>query len=150
MSRPSRAVWTVGLLLASLLLVAAPSAQAQIGIGVQIDCDGDPELNVAPSENEDVVITCTVSNSGQLESTISVDYEWQDDDPRVDMSLSEDEFTLAAGAEEEFEATFSGSPRIEADLSLDFDIISSISSVMVLPVDQVNQSATYSGELTIA
>ncbi|MED5498254.1 MAG: choice-of-anchor T family protein, partial [Candidatus Thermoplasmatota archaeon] len=150
MSRPSRAVWTVGLLLASLLLVAAPSAQAQIGIGVQIDCDGDPELNVAPSENEDVVITCTVSNSGQLESTISVDYEWQDDDPRVDMSLSEDEFTLAAGAEEEFEATFSGSPRIEADLSLDFDIIASISSVMVLPVDQLNQSATYSGELTIA
>ena len=150
MSRPSRAVWTVGLLLASLLLVAAPSAQAQIGIGVQIDCDGDPELNVAPSENEDVVITCTVSNSGQLESTISVDYEWQDDDPRVDMSLSEDEFTLAAGAEEEFEATFSGSPRIEADLSLDFDITASISSVMVLPVDQLNQSATYSGELTIA
>ena len=150
MSRPSRAVWTVGLLLASLLLVAVPSAQAQIGIGVQIDCDGDPELNVAPSENEDVVITCTVSNSGQLESTISVDYEWQDDDPRVDMSLSEDEFTLAAGAEEEFEATFSGSPRIEADLSLDFDITASISSVMVVPVDQLNQSATYSGELTIA
>ena len=112
---------------------SGPERQAQIGIGVQIDCDGDPELNVAPSENEDVVITCTVSNSGQLESTISVDYEWQDDDPRVDMSLSEDEFTLAAGAEEEFEATFSGSPRIEADLSLDFDITASISSVMVLP-----------------
>jgi len=149
MSRPSRAVWAVGLLLASLLLVAAPSAQAQLGIGVQIDCDGNPELNVRPSENQDVVITCTVSNSGQFESTISVDYEWQDDDPRVDMSLSEDEFTLAAGAEEDFEAIFSGSPRIEADLSLDFDIIASITSVMVLPVDQLNQSATYSGEVTI-
>tara|TARA_B100001287_G_scaffold276291_1_gene286598 strand:+ start:1800 stop:2897 length:1098 start_codon:yes stop_codon:yes gene_type:complete len=150
MSRSSRAVWAVGLLLASLLLTAAPSAQAQVGIGVQIDCDGNPELNVRPSENQDVVILCTVSNSGQLESTISVDYEWQDDDPRVDMSLSEDEFTLAAGAEEEFQATFSGSPRIEADLSLDFDITAMITSVMVLPVEQLNQSATYSGELTIA
>ena len=63
------------------------------------------------------------------------------------MSL-EDEFTLAAGAEEDFETIFF-SPRIEADLSLDFDIIASITSVMVLPVDQLNQSATYSGEVTI-
>jgi len=150
MTRSSRAVLAVGLLLLSLLLAAAPSAQAQLGIGVQIDCDDDPELNVRPSENDDVKITCTVKNTGQLESTVSVDYEWQDEDPRVDMSLSEDEFTLAAGAEEDFEATFSGSPRIEADLSLDFDITAAISSVMVLPVDQLNQSAVYSGELTVA
>lgn len=149
MARSSRAVFAVGLLLLSLLLAAAPSAQAQFGIGVQIDCDDDPELNVRPSQNDDVKITCTVKNTGQLESTISVDYEWQDEDPRVDMSLSEDEFTLAAGAEEDFEATFSGSPRIEADLSLDFDIIASISSVTVVPIDQLNQSATYSGEVTV-
>ena len=149
MTRSSRAVGTVGLLVLSLMLAAVPSAQAQLGIGVQISCDGDPELNVHPSENADVDVTCTVKNTGQLESTISVDYEWQDDDPRVDMSLSEDEFTLAAGAEENFQATFSGSPRIEADLSLDFDITASISSVMVLPVDQLNQSATYSGEVTV-
>ena len=149
MTRSSRAVGTVGLLVLSLMLAAVPTAQAQLGIGVQISCDGDPELNVRPSENADVDITCTVKNTGQLESTVSVDYEWQDEDPRVDMSLSEDEFTLAAGAEEDFQATFSGSPRIEADLSLDFDIVASISSVMVLPVDQLNQSATYSGELTV-
>lgn len=149
MARSSRAVFAVGLLLLSLLLAAAPSAQAQFGIGVQIDCDNDPELNVRPSQNDDVKITCTVKNTGQLESTISVDYEWQDEDPRVDMSLSEDDFTLAAGAEEDFEATFSGSPRIEADLSLDFDIIASISSVTVVPIDQLNQSATYSGEVTV-
>ena len=149
MTRSSRAVGTVGLLVLSLMLAAVPSAQAQIGIGVQISCDDDPELNVRPSENADVDVTCTVKNTGQFESTISVDYEWQDDDPRVDMSLSEDEFTLAAGAEEDFQATFSGSPRIEADLSLDFDITASISSVMVLPVDQLNQSATYSGEVTV-
>lgn len=149
MTRSSRAVGTVGLLVLSLMLAAVPSAQAQLGIGVQISCDDDPELNVHPSENADVDVTCTVKNTGQLESTISVDYEWQDDDPRVDMSLSEDEFTLAAGAEENFQATFSGSPRIEADLSLDFDITASISSVMVLPVDQLNQSATYSGEVTV-
>lgn len=149
MARSSRAVFAVGLLLLSLLLAAAPSAQAQFGIGVQIDCDNDPELNVRPSQNDDVKITCTVKNTGQLESTISVEYEWQDEDPRVDMSLSEDDFTLAAGAEEDFEATFSGSPRIEADLSLDFDIIASISSVTVVPIDQLNQSATYSGEVTV-
>lgn len=149
MARSSRAVFAVGLLLLSLLLAAAPSAQAQFGIGVQIDCDNDPELNVRPSQNDDVKITCTVKNTGQLESTISVDYEWQDEDPRVDMSLSEDDFTLAAGAEEDFEATFSGSPRIEADLALDFDIIASISSVTVVPIDQLNQSATYSGEVTV-
>lgn len=149
MTRSSRAVGTVGLLVLSLMLAAVPSAQAQLGIGVQISCDDDPELNVHPSQNADVDVTCTVKNTGQLESTISVDYEWQDDDPRVDMSLSEDEFTLAAGAEEDFQATFSGSPRIEADLTLDFDITASISSVMVLPVDQLNQSATYSGEVTV-
>lgn len=153
MSRPSRAVWAIGLLLASLLLAAAPSAQAQFSpIGVQIDCDGNPELNVHPSQNEDVTITCTVKNTGQLDSSFSVDYEWQDDDPRVDMSLSEDEFTLSAGAEEEFVATFSGSPRIEADLALDFDITASLTSVLGAPqqlFDPLNQSATYAGEVTI-
>ena len=152
MTRSSRAVGTVGLLLLSLMLAAVPSAQAQFLLGVQIDCTNDPELDVNPSQNEDVDMTCTVKNTGQIESSFSVDYEWQDDDPRVDMSLSEDEFTLAAGAEEDFVATFSGSPRIEADLSLDFDITASLTSVLGAPqqlVDPINQTATYAGELSI-
>lgn len=152
MSRSSRAVGTVGLLVLSLMLAAVPSAQAQFLVGVQIDCTNDPELDVRPSQNDDAEMTCTLKNTGQLESSFSVEYEWQDDDPRVDMELSEDEFTLAAGAEEDFVASFSGSPRIEADLTLDFDITASLTSVLGAPqqlLDPINQTATYSGELSI-
>jgi hypothetical protein len=137
------------LLLVSMLLGTVPTAQAQFGVGVQIDCDDDPVMNVHPLQNDDVEITCTVTNNGQVQEAISVDYEWQDDDPRVDMSLSEDSFDLAAGDEEDFTVVFSGSPRIEADLELGFDLIATVTSAAMIPIEQLNQTATYSGDFSV-
>lgn len=143
---------TVGLcamLLLAFCLATAPAAQAQIGVGVQIDCDDDPVMNVHPQQNEDVEITCTVTNSGQVQESISVEYEWDDEDPRVDMSLSEDSFDLAAGDEEDFTVVFSGSPRIEADLELGFDLVATVTNAGVIPIEQLNQTATYSGDFSV-
>jgi len=138
------------LLLLSMLLGSVPTAHAQILVGVQIDCDEDPVMNVHPLQNDDVEITCTVTNNGQVQEQISVDYEWKDDDPRVDMSLSEDSFDLAAGDEEDFTVVFSGSPRIEADLELGFDIIATVTSAVgPFPAEFLNQTATYSGDFSV-
>ena len=95
----SRRGFTALLVLALFVLpaLASPaSAQGSPLPAVELDCGPDPVMDVHPNSYEDAVLQCTVTNPTSASEVVEVNkVEW--DGINVEMTLSEDEFTLAAG-----------------------------------------------------
>ena len=148
-----RSVMMRGALALVVLLTLATlpmTAQAQSLPGVEIDCDEkQPEMNVHPLNTPMVEITCTVTNPSSLEETITVEKEWEG--TQVDMLLSEDSFTLAAGEEEDFTVSFNGVKRLSATESWGFTLTATVTNVGMLTwPEQLASNASVSGDLNIA
>ena len=96
--------FTAALVVALFMLPAlgtSVAAQESPLPAVQLDCGADPVMDVHPNSYEDAILECTVSNPTSASEVIEVSkVEWDGDN--VEMTLSEDAFTLAAGAEESF------------------------------------------------
>jgi len=134
-----------------LTLATLPlTVQAQSLPGVEIDCDEkQPEMDVHPLNTPTVEITCTVTNPSSLEETITVEKEWEG--TQVDMLLSEDSFTLAAGEEEDFTVSFNGVKRLSATESWGFTLTATVTNVGMLTwPEQLASNASVSGDLNIA
>ena len=78
-------------------------------------------MEVHPNSYEDAVLECTVTNPTSASEVVEVNkVEW--DGVNVEMTLSEDEFTLAAGDEESFNViVYSGQTRLPASLTHEFE-----------------------------
>ena len=137
------------LLLIPLLM---PFATAQGGIGsIALDCGSDPVMNVDPNEYSDVELSCTVTNDGTiLAEDIQISEEW--DGIFVDMSISEDSFTLEAGEEADFTVTFAGESRLDASIEYEFTISATVTAWGPIPVEgtPLSSNANHTGDFTIA
>ena len=149
--------FTAALVVALFMLPAlgtSVAAQDSPLPAVQLDCGADPVMDVHPNSYEDAILECTVSNPTSASEVIEVSkVEW--DGVNVEMTLSEDEFTLAAGDEETFNVIFTGQTRLPASLTYGFELEAKVTSWNGLPFGQlpdgpwvVNQS--YSGDFSIA
>ena len=149
--------FTAALIVALFVLPAfttSVSAQDSPLPAVQLDCGADPVMEVHPNSYEDAILECTVTNPTSASEVIEVSkIEW--DGVNVEMTLSEDEFTLAAGDEETFNVIFSGQTRLPASLTHEFELEAKVVSWNNLPYGQlpdgpwvVNQS--YLGDFSIA
>ena len=134
-------------------LSASVSAQGSPLPAVELDCGADPVMNVHPNFYEDAILQCTVTNPTSASEVVEVTkIEW--DGVNVEMTLSEDEFTLAAGDEETFNIIFAGQTRLPASLTHELEIEAKVTSWNNLPYGQlpegpwvVNQS--YLGDFSI-
>jgi len=138
------------LILTILLLIplASSGVQAQSTlIGVELECDMQTiEINVHPEQNEDVVVSCSVTNSGSFKETISLDSEIDAND--FSLELSEDNFELEAGEDAMFLATFAAQARMEVT-EADFDIVAQIDSFgpepIAVPIGMLNSTDNVAG-----
>jgi hypothetical protein len=129
-----------------------PFATAQGGIGsIALDCGSDPVMNVDPNEYSDVELSCTVTNDGTiLAEDIQISEEW--DGIFVDMSISEDSFTLESGEEADFTVTFAGESRLDASIEYEFTISATVTAWGPIPVEgtPLSNNANHTGDFTIA
>jgi len=149
--------FTAALIVALFVLPAfttSVAAQESPLPAVQLDCGADPVMEVHPNSYEDAILQCTVTNPTSASEVIEVNkIEW--DGVNVEMTLSEDEFTLEAGDEETFNVIFTGQTRLPASLTYEFELEAKVVSWNNLPYGQlpdgpwvVNQS--YLGDFSIA
>ena len=137
-------------LLAVLLLIplASSGVQAQgTPIGVELECDMQTiEINVHPEQNEDVIVDCSVTNTGFFKESISLDKEVDGND--FSLELSEDSFELEAGEDASFTARFSAQPRIEVT-EVDYNIVAQIDSFgpepIAIPIGALNSTDNVAG-----
>lgn len=142
-----------GLFLAPCLVLPA-SAQGSPIPAVELDCGpSDPVLDVRPTSDAEVKLQCTVTNPTSASEVISVEtLEW--DGTLVEMTLSEDSFTLAAGEEDTFDVVFTGQTKIPASTDYSFELGAKVESWNNLPYGQLPDgpwvaNTTYSGDLII-
>lgn len=135
-----------------LIPLLMPFASAQGGIGsISLDCGDDPVMNVAPNDYSDVELICTVTNDGTiLAESIEITEEW--DGIFVDISLSEDSFTLESGEEADFTVTFSGESRLDATIAYEFTISATVTAWGPIPVEgtPLSNTANHTGDFSIA
>ena len=85
-------------LLAVLLLIPLSSSGVQAQgapFAVELECDIQTiEINVHPEQNEDVIVPCSVTNTGLFKESISLDKEVDGND--FSLEFSEDNFDLEA------------------------------------------------------
>ena len=149
----------LGLILCLFLapcLVTPASAQDSPFPAVELDCGSDPVMDVRPSSDAEIAVTCTVTNPTSASEEISIsEIEWDGDS--IEMALSEDSFTLAAGEEDTFEILFTGQTKIPASEEYSFKIEAKIVSWNNLDTGVVPEflegtlipNATHSGDLKI-
>jgi len=125
-----------GLFLAPCLVPSA-SAQGSPIPAVELDCgSSDPVLDVRPTSDAEVKLQCTVTNPTSASEVISIEtVEW--DGTLVEMALSEDSFTLAAGEEDTFDIVFTGQTKIPASTDYSFEIGAKVESWNNLPYGQL-------------
>lgn len=140
------------IVLVLLIPLLMPFASAQGGIGsISLDCGSDPEMNVSPNDYSDVELTCTVTNDGTiLAESIEITEEWEG--IFVDISLSDDSFTLESGEEADFTVTFSGESRLDATIMYEFTISATVTAWGPIPVEgtPLSNTANHTGDFTIA
>lgn len=142
-----------GLFLAPCLVPSA-SAQGSPIPAVELDCGpSDPVLDVRPTSDAEVKLQCTVTNPTSASEVISVEtIDW--DGTLVEMALSEDSFTLAAGEEDTFDIVFTGQTKIPASTDYSFEIGAKVESWNNLPYGQLPDgpwvaNTSYSGDLIV-
>jgi len=140
------------IVLVLLIPLLMPFASAQGGIGsISLDCGSDPEMNVSPNDYSDVELLCTVTNDGTIfAESIEIIEEW--DGIFVDISLSDDSFTLESGEEADFTVTFSGESRLDAEIAYEFIISATVTAWGPIPVEgtPLSNTANHTGDFTIA
>jgi len=137
-------------LLAVLLLIplASSGVQAQgAPFAVELECDMQTiEINVHPEQNEDVIVPCSVTNTGLFKESISLDKEVDGND--FSLEFSEDNFELEAGEDASFTARFSAQPRIEVT-EVDYNIVAQIDSFgpepIAIPIGALNSTDNVAG-----
>ena len=121
----------LGLFLAPCL-VTPVAAQGSPLPAVELACGSDPVMDVHPTSDPEASVTCTVTNPTSASEVISISkIEW--DGVLVEMSLSEDSFTLGAGEEDSFEVSFIGQTKIPATTQYSFEIEAKVESWNNLP-----------------
>ncbi len=129
----------LGLVLSLFLapcLITPASAQGSPLPAVELNCGPDPTMDVHPTSDAETSVTCTVANPTSASEVISITtIEW--DGVLVEMSLSEDSFTLAAGEEDTFDILFSGQTKIPASVKYSFEIEAKVESWNNLPYGQL-------------
>jgi hypothetical protein len=146
----------LGLILCLFLapcLVTPASAQDSPFPAVELDCGSDPVMDVRPSSDAEIAVTCTVTNPTSAGEEISIsEIEWDGDS--IEMALSEDSFTLAAGEEDTFEILFTGQTKIPASEEYSFEIEAKVESWNNLPYGDLPDgfwvaNTSHSGDLKI-
>ena len=142
-----------GLFLAPCLVPSA-SAQGSPIPAVELDCGpSNPVLDVRPTSDAEVILQCTVTNPSSSSETISIEtLEW--DGTLVEMALSEDSFTLAAGEEDTFDIVFTGQTKIPASTDYSFEIGAKVESWNNIPIGQLPEgtlvfNTTHAGDLEV-
>jgi hypothetical protein len=142
-----------GLFLAPCLVPSA-SAQGSPIPAVELDCGpSNPVLDVRPTSDAEVILQCTVTNPSSASETISIEtLEW--DGTLVEMALSEDSFTLAAGEEDTFDIVFTGQTKIPASTDYSFEIGAKVESWNNIPIGQLPEgtlvfNTTHAGNLEV-
>lgn len=129
----------LGLVLSLFLapcLIHPVSAQGSPLPAVELNCSSDPTMNVHPTSDAEASVVCTVTNPTLASEQISITkIEW--DGVLVEMTLSEDSFTLAAGEEDTFEILFTGQTKIPATVQHSFEIEAKVESWNNLPYGQL-------------
>ncbi|MDG1555326.1 MAG: hypothetical protein P8R00_03670, partial [Candidatus Poseidoniaceae archaeon] len=135
-------------------LVPSASAQGSPIPAVELDCGpSNPVLDVRPTSDAEMNFQCTVTNPSSASETISIEtLEW--DGTLVELALSEDSFTLAAGEEDTFDIVFTGQTKIPASTDYSFEIGAKVESWNNIPIGQLPEgtlvfNTTYSGDLII-
>jgi len=142
----------LSLFLTSCLVVPAGAQDSPLP-AVELSCGSDPMMDVHPTSDPEASVTCTVTNPTSASEEISITkIEW--DGILVEMSLSEDTFTLGAGADDTFEIRFIGQTKIPATVQYSFEIQAKVESWNGLPLGQlpegfVNVSTSHIGDLNI-
>ena len=125
----------LSLFLAPCFVVPA-AAQGSPLPAVELSCGSDPVMDVHPTSDPEASVTCTVTNPTSSSEDISITrIEW--DGVLVEMSLSEDSFTLGAGEEDTFEILFIGQTKIPATVQHSFEIEAKVESWNGLPYGQL-------------
>ncbi|MBT60121.1 MAG: hypothetical protein CMA63_01030 [Euryarchaeota archaeon] len=133
--------------------LSTASAQGSPLPAVELDCGSDPVMDVRPTSDAEVSVGCTVTNPTSASEDISIEViEW--DGILVELSLSEDSFTLAAGEDDTFELLFSGQTKLSASIMHEFVIEAKVESWNSLPYGQLPEgpwvaNTTYIGDFTI-
>ena len=137
-------------LLAVLLLIPLSSSGVQAQgapFAVELECDMQTiEINVHPEQNEDVIVPCSVTNTGLFKESISLDKDVDGND--FSLEFSEDNFELEAGEDASFTARFSAQPRIEVT-EVDYNIVAQIDSFgpepIAIPIGALNSTDNVAG-----
>jgi len=146
----------LGLVLSLFLvpcLVGPSAAQGSPLPAVELSCGSDPIMDVHPTSDAEAAVTCTVTNPTSASEEISITkIEW--DGVLVEMSLSENTFTLGAGEEDTFEILFIGQTKIPATIQHSFEIEAKVESWNGLPYGQLPEgfltvNTTHVGDLKI-
>jgi len=117
-------------------LVTPAAAQGSPLPAVELSCGSDPVMNVHPTSDAEISVLCTVTNPTSASEDISITkIEW--DGVLVEMTLSEDSFTLAAGEDDTFEILFTGQTKIPATVQHSFEIEAKVESWNGLPYGQL-------------
>lgn len=125
----------LSLFLAPCMILPA-SAQDSPLPAVELNCGSDPVMDVHPTSDAEATLVCTVTNPTSASEEISITtLEW--DGVLVEMTLSEDSFTLAAGEEDTFEILFIGQTKIPATIQYSFEIEAKVESWNNLPYGQL-------------
>ena len=147
----------LGLVLSLFLapgLITPAAAQGSPLPAVELDCGSDPIMDVHPTSDAEASVICTVTNPTSASEEISISQvEW--DGVLVEMSLSEDSFTLGAGEEDTFEIRFIGQTKIPASVQHSFEIEAKVESWNGIPYGQLPEdgfwvaNASHIGDLKI-
>ena len=146
----------LGLVLSLFLapcMIPLASAQGSPLPAVELSCGSDPVMDVHPTSDAEATLVCTVTNPTSASEVISITkVEW--DGVLVEMTLSEDSFTLAAGEEDTFEILFSGQTKIPASVQYSFEIEAKVESWNNLPYGQLPEgpwvaNTSHIGDLNI-
>lgn len=146
----------IGLVMALFVapcFVSTASAQGSPLPAVELDCGSNPVMDVRPTSDAEVSVTCTVTNPTSASEEISIQVlEW--DGVLVELALSEDSFTLAAGEEDTFELQFTGQTKLSATLTHEFIIEAKVESWNSLPYGQLPEgpwvaNTSYTGDFSI-
>ena len=140
-------------IVACFILPFIPPSGAQNPIfGVSLTCDSPAEMNVSPAGYEPVEMTCTVENTAQVGATkIEITNEWNGG-ASAEMIGASGEYSVDAGASEEFTVTFSGATKQASANSYDFEIFATVTEWNSIPMNDPlpRENDSYSDSLEIA
>lgn len=150
-------------ILALFLLPLIPLTTAQTPLpGISLTCENLEELDVSPSGTQPTTMVCTIENtSSVVAEKVEITNEWEGG-ANAEMQGASGEYTVDAGATEEFIVSFTGTKKQASSNSYVYTIMATVTEWGPIPLNepipQTNDSvdgsleiATYGGvELLIS